>query len=81
MMKGNSYNDCPHLKNAKMLIEVVKGNSMGEVDNFTGVLNRLAGSEAISMIFVWLSYISTKYTLTSNSLSGNPYILNQRGTP
>jgi hypothetical protein len=38
-----------------MLFEVVKGNSMGDVDNFTGVLNRLAGSEAISMIFVRLS--------------------------
>jgi hypothetical protein len=45
-------------QNAKVLIEVVKGNSMGEVDNFTGVLNRLAGSEAISMISVRLSYIS-----------------------
>jgi hypothetical protein len=54
---------------------------MGEVDNFIGVLNRLADSEAISMIFVWLSYISTKHTLTSNSLSGNIYILDQRGIP
>jgi hypothetical protein len=62
-----------------MLIEVVKGNSMGEVDNFTGVLNMLAGSEEISMISVWLSYISIKHTLTSNSLSSNIYILNQRG--
>jgi hypothetical protein len=41
-----------------VLIEVVKGNSMGEVDNFTGVLNRLTGSEAISMVSVRLSYIS-----------------------
>jgi hypothetical protein len=41
-----------------VLIEVVKGNSMGEVDNFTGVLNKLAGSEEISMIFVRMSYIS-----------------------
>jgi hypothetical protein len=40
-----------------VLIEVVKGNSMGEVDNFIGVLNRLVGSEAISMISVRMSYI------------------------
>jgi hypothetical protein len=59
-----------------VLIEVVKGNSMGEVDNFIRVLNKLAGSEAISMIYVWLSYISTKHTLASNSLSDNIYILN-----
>jgi hypothetical protein len=36
----------------------VKGNSMAEVDNFTKVLNRLAGSEAISLIYVRLAYIS-----------------------
>jgi len=30
-----------------MLFEVVKGNSMGNVDNFIGVLNKHAGSEAI----------------------------------
>ena len=64
-----------------MLIEVVKGNSMGEVDNFIGVLNMLAGSEAISMISVWFPYISTKYTLTSNSLFDNIYIPDQRGIP
>jgi hypothetical protein len=29
---------------------------MGEVDNFTGVLNKLAGSEAISMISCWNTY-------------------------
>ena len=82
MMKGNSCNDCPHLsKNAKVLIQVVKGNSMGEVDNFTRVLHRLPGSEEISMIYVWLSYISTKHTLISNFLSSNIYILNQRGIP
>jgi hypothetical protein len=68
-------------QNEKVLIEVVKGNSMGDVDNFTGVLNRLAGSEEISTIFVWLSYISTKHTLTSNSLSDNIYILDQQGLP
>jgi hypothetical protein len=51
-----------------MLIEVVKGNSMGEVDNFTGVLNRLAGNEGISMISVRLSYMY-KYILVSSSLS------------
>jgi hypothetical protein len=45
-------------QNEKVLIKVVKGNSMGEVDNFIGVLNRLVGSEEISMIFVRLSYIS-----------------------
>jgi hypothetical protein len=54
---------------------------MGEVDNFTGVLNSLIGSEEIYMIFVWLSYISTNHTLASNSLSGNIYIMNQRGIP
>jgi hypothetical protein len=64
-----------------VLIEVVKGNSMGEVDNFTGVLNRLAGSEAISMISVRLSYISIYHTLSSSSLSGDIYILNQLGIP
>ena len=58
-----------------MLIEVVKGNSMGEVDNFIGVLNRLPGSEVISMIYVRLSYMY-KHTLVSSSLSGNIYILN-----
>jgi hypothetical protein len=63
-----------------MLIEVVKGNSMGDVDNFTGVLNRLAGSEAISMISVRLSYMY-KHTLVSSSLSGNIYILNRQGIP
>jgi len=59
-----------------MIIEVVKGNSMGEVDNFTGVLNRLTGSEEIFMIFVWISYIVTKHTLMSNFLFGNIYIPN-----
>jgi hypothetical protein len=56
-------------QNVKVLIEVVKENSEGEVDNFTGVLNRLAGSEAISMIYVRLSYISIHHTLLSSSLS------------
>jgi hypothetical protein len=42
---------------------------MGEVDKFTGVLNMLAGSEEISMIYVWLSYISIYHTLLSSSLS------------
>jgi hypothetical protein len=32
-------------QNAKVLIEVVKGNSMGEVNKFIRVLNRLAGNE------------------------------------
>jgi hypothetical protein len=45
-------------QSTKVLIEVVKGNSMGEVENFTGVLNRLVGSEAMSMISARLSYIS-----------------------
>jgi hypothetical protein len=63
-----------------MLFEVVKGNSMGDVDNFTGVLNRLAGSEAISMISVRLSYMY-KHTLEASSLSDNIYILNQQGIP
>jgi hypothetical protein len=43
------------------VIEVVKGNSMGDVDNFTGVLNMLAGSEAISTLFVRLSYTYITY--------------------
>jgi hypothetical protein len=30
---------------------------MGELDNFTGVLNRLAGSEAMSMISARLLYM------------------------
>jgi hypothetical protein len=63
-----------------MLFEVVKGNSMGDVDNFTGVLNRLTGSEAISMISVRLSYMY-KHTLKASSLSDNIYILNRRGIP
>jgi hypothetical protein len=45
-----------------VLIEVVKGNSMGDVDNFTGVLNRLVGSEEISMIYVRLSYTYIIYS-------------------
>jgi hypothetical protein len=53
---------------------------MGDVDNFTGVLNRLAGSEAISMIYVRLSYMY-QHTLVTISLSGNIYILNQQGIP
>jgi hypothetical protein len=40
-----------------MQIEVVKGNSMGNADNFTGELNRLIGSEGMSMIFVRLLYM------------------------
>ena len=40
-----------------MQIEVVKGNSMGNVDNFTRVLNRLTGSEAMSMIFARMLYM------------------------
>jgi hypothetical protein len=63
-----------------MLIEVVKGNSLGDVDKFTGVLNRLAGSEAVSMISVRLPYMY-KYNLVSSSLSGNIYILNRQGIP
>jgi hypothetical protein len=53
---------------------------MGDVDNFTGVLNRLASSEEISMISVRLSYMY-KYTLEDSSLSDNSYILNQQGIP
>jgi hypothetical protein len=37
-------------------IEVVKGNSMGDIDNFSRVLNRLPDSEVISMISARLSY-------------------------
>jgi hypothetical protein len=54
-----------------VLIEVVKGNSMGEVDNFTGALNMIVDSEAISMISIRLSYISIYHILLSNSLSDN----------
>jgi hypothetical protein len=63
-----------------MLFEVVKGNSMGDVDNFTGVLNRLVGSEEISMISVRLSYMY-KHTLVASSLFDNIYILNRQGIP
>jgi hypothetical protein len=45
-----------------MLFEVVKGNSMRDVDKFTGVLNRLVGSEEISMISVGLSYMYDFHT-------------------
>jgi energy-converting hydrogenase Eha subunit F len=41
---------------------------MGEVDNFTRVLNMLAGNEAISMISIRLAYISIYHTLLSSSL-------------
>ena len=41
----------------KILIEVVKGNSIWELDNFIGVLNMLTGSEAMSTIFVRLLYM------------------------
>jgi hypothetical protein len=37
-------------KNEKVLIELVEGNSMGDVDNFTGVLNKITATEAISRI-------------------------------
>jgi hypothetical protein len=53
---------------------------MGDVDKFTGVLNRLVGSEAISMIFVRMSYMY-KHNLVSSSLFGNIYILNRQGIP
>lgn len=35
---------------------------MGDIDNFTGVLSRLVGSEAISMIYVRLSYMYITYS-------------------
>jgi hypothetical protein len=57
-----------------MLFDVVKGNSMGDVDNFIRVLNRLTGSEEISMISVNLSYMY-KYTLEASSLFDNIYII------
>ena len=59
MMKGNSLNDFPHLKhlNARLQNEVVKGNSIWELDNFIGVLNRLVGSETMSMIYARLLYM------------------------
>jgi hypothetical protein len=59
MMKGNSLNDCPHLKhlNARLQNEVVKGNSIWELDKFTGVLNRLTGSEAMSTMSARLLYM------------------------
>jgi hypothetical protein len=80
MMKGNPYIVFPHLNKIKnVLVEVVKGNSIREVDNFTGVLNMIAGSEEISMIYVSLSYTSIYHTLLSGSLFNNIYILNQLG--
>jgi hypothetical protein len=63
-----------------MLFEVVKGNSMGDINNFTGVLNKLGGNEEISMIYVSLSYMY-KHTLKASSLSDNIYIMNLRGIP
>jgi hypothetical protein len=59
MMKGNSLTDFPHLKHlyARLQNEVVKGNSIWELDKFIGVLNRLPGSEAMSMISARLLYI------------------------
>ena len=45
-----------------MKIEVVKGNSMGNVDNFTEVLNRLVGSEAMSMISARMLYMHIMYS-------------------
>jgi hypothetical protein len=57
-----------------MLFDVVKGNSMGDVDNIIRVLNRLTGSEEISMISVNLSYMY-KYTLEASSLFDNIYII------
>jgi hypothetical protein len=59
MMKGNSLNDFPHLNhlNARLQNEVVKGNSIWELDNFIGVLNRLVGNETMSMIYARLLYM------------------------
>jgi hypothetical protein len=54
---------------------------MGEVDNFTGVLNMITDSEAISTIYVRFSYIFIFHTLLSSSLSDELYILNQLGIP
>jgi hypothetical protein len=48
---------------------------MGEVDN------SLADSEAISMIYIRLSYISIYHTLLSSSLSSDIYILDQLRIP
>jgi hypothetical protein len=58
-MKENSLNDCPHLKNlnARLQNEVVKENSIWELYNFTGVLNRLTGSETMCMIYARLLYM------------------------
>jgi hypothetical protein len=58
----------------------VKVNSMGDEDNFTGVLSRLTGSEAISMIYVRLPSMY-KHNLVAISLSDNIYILNRPGIP
>ena len=45
--------------NENFLFEVVKGNSIkGNIDKFIGVLNMHVGNEAISMMFVRLSYTS-----------------------
>jgi hypothetical protein len=59
MMKGNSLKDFPHLNhlNARLQNEVMKGNSIWELDNFTDVLNRLVGNEAMSMISARLLYM------------------------
>jgi len=59
MMKGNSLNDCPHLKHlhARLQNEVVKGNSIWELDKFTRVLNRLTDSEVMSTMSPRLLYM------------------------
>jgi hypothetical protein len=41
----------------KLLIEVVKGNSIWELDNFTEILNKLADNEAMSTISARLLYM------------------------
>jgi hypothetical protein len=53
---------------------------MGDVDDFTGVLNRLIGSEEISMISLSFSYMY-KHTLVASSLSNNICILYRPGIP
>ena len=62
-------------------MKVVKGNSMRKVDNFIGVLNRLTGSEEISMIFIRFSYTSISHNIFYSSPSDDISILNQMGFP
>jgi len=50
--------DCPHFKVIKSKTYGERKYNLVDTNNFIGVLNMLVGSEAISMTYVRLSYIS-----------------------